>query len=62
MVFVKGYWTERTLTVEDRLNILEQKVRELELHIQRLKEKQAINQIKQQLEELTRDFQGLIED
>ena len=51
LVFVKGNWTERTLTVEERLNILEQKVRNLEF--QRIKEK---------LEELTPDFQGLIED
>ncbi|MFB3896937.1 MAG: hypothetical protein ACE14V_11615 [bacterium] len=36
LVFVKGYWTTRTLTPEDRITNLEKKVRELEQKIQQL--------------------------
>jgi hypothetical protein len=42
LVFVKGYWRERKITLEERINILEQKVRDLEWQLQRLQEKQPV--------------------
>jgi hypothetical protein len=42
LVFVKGYWRERKITLEERINILEQKVGSLEWQLQRLQEKQPV--------------------
>lgn len=62
LVFVKGYWTARALTPEDRINALERKIRELELQIQRLQQKQPSSLPPCELEGLTSEFIELLKE